>query len=164
MVVRNFNKCTNEVKCNLFNSFCTTSYGLPLVMKARISDIKRLKVCYNNSVRKLFGVSRQESVSTACVHLGLPSFDVMRRKGVVSLLQRLKSSNNSIVKSLINFQYFQTTFMFFKWKTIAYTWYCRELSFIFFIWFVFLVFSTLVLSLCIKCYSVFYFIRNKGYY
>ena len=121
MLFRNFTKCINDVKCLLFQSFCTSLYCLPLIIKARVSDMNRLKVCYNNSLRKLFNFPRQSSVSALCVQLCLPTFIEVHRKAVVSLLLRLKSSNNLIIQSLANFTYFQTTVLFQTWKTIAYS-------------------------------------------
>ena len=120
MVLRNFSKCASDVKCLLFQSFCTSFYCLPLIFKFKVLNLNRLRVCYNNSIRKLFGVNRQTSVSALCVERGVPTFAEVHRKAVVSLLQRLKSSNNAIIKSLTNVNSFHTSEIYEKWKPIAY--------------------------------------------
>ena len=121
MLVRNFSKCTDEVKCLLFSSFCVSFYGLSLVLKIRLSDLNKLRVCYNDSIRKLFRRERRSSISNFCVQHGIPTFAEIRRKAVVSLLQRLKSSKNSIVKSFVGVNTFYNSTIFNVWKTIAYT-------------------------------------------
>ena len=120
MVLRNFSKCTNEVKTQLFKSYCTSFYGLSLCINTTASQFNNLKICYNKGIRKLFNLKRQASISWTCVSKGLPTLKEIRRRGVVSLLQRLKDSNNSIVKSLTSMTYFQTTCLFKEWKLIAY--------------------------------------------
>ena len=120
MVLRNFSKCTNEVKTQLFKSYCTSFYGLSLSVNITASQFNNLKVCYNKGIRKLFKLQRQDSISEICVNKGLPTLKEIRRRGVVSLLQRLKEFNNSIAKSLTNMTYFQTTYLFKEWKLIAY--------------------------------------------
>ena len=86
MVLRNFSKCTNDVKCLLFRTYCMSFYCMSLLFKTRMSDVKRLNVCYNNSLRRLFNVGRQTSISQMCVQYGIPTFTEIRRKSVVCLL------------------------------------------------------------------------------
>ena len=121
MLVRNFSKCTDEVKRLLFSSFCVSFYGLSLVLKVRLSDLKKLKVCYNDSIRKLFRRERRSSISNFCVQHGIPTFAEIRRKAVVSLLQRLKSSNNIIIRNFVDVNSFYNSNIFSVWRPIAYT-------------------------------------------
>ena len=120
MIPRNFSKCTDDVKCLLFQSFCTSFYCMSLILKARMSDLKRLNVCYNNSLRRVFKVGRYTSISQMCVQNGIPTFVEIRRKSVVCLLKRLKSSNNSIIESLMNINSFYKGYMHSVWKSIAF--------------------------------------------
>ena len=105
----------------LFLSFCVSFNGLSLVLKMRLSDLKKLKVCYNDSIRKLFRRERRSSISNFCVQHAIPTFAEVRRKAVVSLLQRLKSSNNIIIKSFVSVNSFYNSNIFSVWRPIAYT-------------------------------------------
>ena len=96
MIIRNFSKCNNEVKSQLFNSFCTTFYGIALCIKASAAQLTKIKVCYNKGIRKLYNLRGQVSISEICVRKGLPTLQEIRRKAVAGLLQRLKISHNSI--------------------------------------------------------------------
>ena len=120
-IYRNFKNCTVEVKRLLFMSFFTPFYCISILMKVNVSDLNRLRVCYNNSIRKMFNLARQSSISNACVHLNIPTFGELRRKAVNSLMRRLKDSSNAIVKSFSDFNYLHTTVMYSKWRQILYT-------------------------------------------
>ena len=119
-LIRNFKNCNLDVKKLLFKSFCTTFYCLSLIIKANVSELKRIRVTYNNSIRKMFNVSRRESISQSCVHLGIPTFEVLRRKAIVSLMNRLKLSKNNIIKGYIDINYAQKTVIHYKWMQLTY--------------------------------------------
>ena len=53
---RNFKICDNNVKVKHFKSFCTSIYGIPLSLACRDESMRKLKVCYNNSLRFLMGI------------------------------------------------------------------------------------------------------------
>ncbi|XP_069981452.1 uncharacterized protein [Penaeus vannamei] len=61
-----------------------------------------LRVCYNNSLRKVFGISSRSSITHSCVNLGITSFGELRPKGVVSLLSRVKLANDKLLYSFID--------------------------------------------------------------
>lgn len=119
-VFRNFSKCDDNVKEVLFKSFCTSFYCLPAVIRVKVSIVNKLRVCYNNSFRKIFNTGRQCSISSRCVRMGIPTFKEQQRKCVVSLLARFKASNNTLVKSFTNVNYLHTTMLFSSWRPLAY--------------------------------------------
>ena len=53
MIIRNFTQCSNAVKCQLFQSFCTSFYCASLWSSYDIETLKRLKVAYNRIFRTL---------------------------------------------------------------------------------------------------------------
>nr|XP_027209908.1 uncharacterized protein LOC113803337 [Penaeus vannamei] len=119
-IFRTFKNCSHDVKVLLFKSFCTSLYCLPLVMNFRVSALNRLRVCYNNSLRKVFGIASRSGISHFCVNLGIASFGELRRKGVVSLLSRIKLANNKLLNSFVDANYLHTTAMYSKWRPIMY--------------------------------------------
>ena len=121
MILRNFSKCNQDVKKMLFQSFCTSFYCMSLVVRVKQRTINRLKVCYNDSLRRLMGIRRNESVSAHFVRLGLPSYPEMRRKLITSYLQRIRNSENSIIQQIVNPVYFHNTMIFGYWRKLVYT-------------------------------------------
>ena len=119
MLFRNFSKCTSDVKCLLFKSYCTSFYCLSLTINARLYKINRLKVCYNNCIRRLFNLPFRASVSRACVENGIPTFQEVRRKNIVSLYQRLRRSSNSIISSFMC-NVFHRSFIYGAWRPLAF--------------------------------------------
>ena len=119
-IFRNFYNCSVEVKQLLFKSFFTPFYCISILINVNMSDLNRLRVCYNNSIRKLFNLGTRSSISTACVHLGIPTFGELRRKAVNSLMARLKNSLNVIVKNFTDVNYLPTTVIYSKWSAIVY--------------------------------------------
>ena len=119
-IFRNFRNCSPDVKLILFKSFCTSFYCIPLVTNFKISTLNRLRVCYNNSIRKFFRLNNRNSISQACVNLGICTFGELRRKSAVSLLQRLKLANNNILHSFVDTNYLHNTAIHSKWRPIIY--------------------------------------------
>ena len=119
-ILRNFSKCTKDVKILLFQSYCQSFYCLSLVFRVRLSDMQRLRVCYNNSLRRLFNLGRQTSISQFCVRNAIPTFSEIRHKGVVGLLHRLKMSGNNIIKNIVNVNYLFRSQLFVFWKPVAF--------------------------------------------
>ena len=52
MLIRKFVKCTVDVKCYLFKTYCSTLYCSAMWFDSTKSAMKKLKVAYNNSLRR----------------------------------------------------------------------------------------------------------------
>ena len=53
MLLRKFRYCGNEVKCSIFQLFCTNMYCCPLWFNSTSSSVKKLKCSYNSVLRRL---------------------------------------------------------------------------------------------------------------
>ena len=58
MIIKYFNKCSTDVKCQLFKSYCTNSYSCSLWTRYRKRDIECIEVAYKKVIRALFHVKR----------------------------------------------------------------------------------------------------------
>ena len=67
-----------------------------------MSVLKKFKVCLNNAARMFFGYDRFCSASAMYVCEGVDNFDVMFRKAAWGFIQRLRSSGNCIINSLVD--------------------------------------------------------------
>ena len=101
-IVRKFHFLSLEVKCALFKSYCYPLYTCSLWSKYRVSSINKLKVAYNNILRKLVGVPPWHSARTIFVNLNMRSFFETIRATSYSLVQRVLECQNSIVQALLH--------------------------------------------------------------
>ena len=85
MLIRKFFKCSVNVKCYLFKTYCSTMYCSALWFNSTKTVLTKLKIAYNNSLRRLLGLPKYNSPSEMFVNLGILSFGELLRKFVVSL-------------------------------------------------------------------------------
>ena len=105
MLIRKFFKCTVDVKCYLFKTYCSTLYCSTLYCSAMWFDstksaMKKLKVAYNNSLRRLLSLPTYNSASEMFAVLNIPSFGELLRKFAFSLMTRIASSMNSFMVNI----------------------------------------------------------------
>ena len=63
--------------------------------------IKKLKIAYNNSIRRLFCLPKHNSASEMCVCLNIMSFgELLRKYYIYSFRLRLSSSLNSVIDNI----------------------------------------------------------------
>ena len=55
---RKFTKCSPDVKCFLFKSYCSNLYCSILWYDCSKTALKNLRIAYNNSLRKLLGIPK----------------------------------------------------------------------------------------------------------
>ena len=73
MLIRKFTKCSPDVKCFLFKSYCSNLYCSILWYDCSKTALKNLRIAYNNSLRKLLGIPKYNSASEMFVCLNIPS-------------------------------------------------------------------------------------------
>ena len=74
MLIRKFFKCSVDVKCYLFKTYCSTMYCSAMWFDTTKSAMKKLKVAYNNSLRRLLSLPTYNSASKMFAVLNIPSF------------------------------------------------------------------------------------------
>ena len=73
MLIRKFFKCSVDVKCYLFKTYCSTMYCSAMWFDTTKSAMKKLKVAYNNSLRRLLSLPTYNSASEMFAVLNIPS-------------------------------------------------------------------------------------------
>ena len=101
-IIRKFHFMSLEVKLALFKAYCYPLYTCSLWSNYRQCDIGKLRVAYNNILRKLIGVPQWQSARTLFVNLGVRSFNETVRTTSYSLLQRILQCNNSVVRAVLH--------------------------------------------------------------
>ena len=70
---RIFSKCSSDVKCMVFKSFCSNIYCSTMWYNCTFSAMRKLRISYNNSLRQLLSIANNNS-SEINVNLKIKSF------------------------------------------------------------------------------------------
>ena len=97
MLIRKFFKCSVDVKCYLFKTYCSTMYCSAMWFDTTKSAMKNL-----NSLRRLYSFSTYNSASEMFAVLNIPSFGELLRKFAFSFMSRMCSSINVFMVNIYN--------------------------------------------------------------
>ena len=100
MLLRKFVKCSPDVKCYMFKTYCCNLYCALLWCDSTKAAMKNLKVANNNSLHRLLGLPSHNSASGMFVNLTITSFGELLRKYMYSFRNRLETSGNIIIDSI----------------------------------------------------------------
>ena len=62
MLLRKFVKCSPDVKCYLFKTYCCNLYCAPFWYDSTKAAMTNLKVAHCNSLRRLLGIRNRELI------------------------------------------------------------------------------------------------------
>ena len=97
---RNILKCSPDVKCTLFKSFCSNMYCSIMLYNCIVTAMRRLRIASNNSLRRLLGIPKHNCASKMFVQLNIKSFGELLRSYTHSFMNRLQCSNKLILSSI----------------------------------------------------------------
>ena len=102
MLLRKFSYCSPDVKCCMFKSYCSTMYCSSMWFDSTVTSMKKLKIAYNNGLRRLLNLPKYNSSSEMFVNLNILPFGEQLRKFVFSFRTRIIISGNSLVHCIVN--------------------------------------------------------------
>ena len=118
MIIRKFKSCSEEVKCVLFKTFCYSIYGQALWSSFSGVVMNRIRVNYNNILRRMMNVPPWSSASELFVSKGLRGFAEQRRAGCYSLMQRVQQSPNALVQRVVHSDAQALSPLWHHWHTL----------------------------------------------
>ena len=92
-----FFKCSHDVKCTLYKSFCSNMYCSTKWYNCTVTAMRRLRISYN---RRLSGIPKHNSASGMFVHFNVKSFGELLRSYIHNFMNRLQFSNILILSSI----------------------------------------------------------------
>ena len=101
LLIRNFRYCTDNVKCYLFQSYCTSMYCCQLGFNSTKGSLKKLTTSYNSALRRILVISKPYSASQMFVSRELLSFDEQLRKSISRFVERIDNSTDSIIHACL---------------------------------------------------------------
>ena len=90
MLLRKFSYCSPDVKCCMFKSYCSTMYCSSMWFDSTVTAMKKLKIAYNNGLRRILNLPKYNSASEMFVNRHIPSFYELLRKFVYSFKSRIQ--------------------------------------------------------------------------
>ena len=75
--------------------YCSTMW-----YNCTVTAMRRLRIAYNNSLRRLLAIPKHNSASGMFVQLNIKSFGELFRSYIHSFMNRLQCSNNCILSSI----------------------------------------------------------------
>ena len=97
LLLRKFSKCSVNVKCFLFKKYCFNLWWFDCTK----AELKKLKIAYNNSLRRFMFSPWRNSAAEMFVNLGIHLFDEMLRIFYVSFRSRVTASQNQLICSYV---------------------------------------------------------------
>ena len=114
-IVRNFKHCTDGVKVQLFKTMYSNFYCSQLWSKYRVNVLNKIRVAFNNVLRSLFLLKRDDSISAFTVSSQINGFHCVIRHQMYGFYVRLFKTNNILVNTFVNSMYFLNNTMVKKW-------------------------------------------------
>jgi hypothetical protein len=120
MLIKNFKSCSDDVKLQLFKTYCSNLYCGQLWSTYKVRTFNRIRVAFNNVFRSLMGLPWDFSISTYMVLRNLDTFSVLLRKSISSFMNRVANSDNGILCTIFHSLFFQSSRLNRKWTDIVY--------------------------------------------
>lgn len=115
-IIRYFKHCSNEVKVQLFKTFCTGFYCASLWCNFSSCNLRRFKVAHNTMFKLLMRADRCASASGLFVSHSVPNVNVILRKLGFSLYKRIFSSDNVLIRCLVDSVFFYSSKLYKNWE------------------------------------------------
>ena len=115
-LVRNFGRCSADVKSLLFKAYITNIYCSQLWCSYKPKAYNDCKVAYDNVFRRFFNVPRHidgvtVSVSESQDYYNVPTFDDIVDGLRRSLFRRLSLSSNGIIIRIVNSDMYKLSYL-----------------------------------------------------
>ena len=115
ILMRTFSSCSVEVKLFLFQSYCSNFYCSYLWYNCTKVQMNKLRITYNNAMRRLFNLHFRCSASDMFANCNVHYMDEMRRTCIYSFIQRLKCSSNAIITCFMSSTFIQKCAIWNHW-------------------------------------------------
>jgi len=120
VIIRNFKHCTEQVKIQLFMSFCSNIYCGHLWSSSNVSSFSKVRIAFKQIYRSLMKMDRTESISYSMLTNNVDNFDILIRKSVYNFRNRLMESNNVLICVIIHSMCFLDSHLYKRWHRVLF--------------------------------------------
>jgi len=119
VLISRFKHCSDDVKAQLFKSYCSTLYCSQLWNNHTKASLTKLSSAYNKVFRILMKAEPRCSISNLFVTNNVDSLYCILRKAICSFINRIHESRNVLVSTIVNsFFYCNDSFVVKKWHAM----------------------------------------------
>ena len=115
MLARNFSNCSNDVKVQLFSTYCSTIFGCQLWSNYRQESRRRLKVAYTRIFKLLMKINGAVSMSVLLLSYNVSHLNVLLRKFIIGFMKRIAESDNISISAIYKSNFYLSCKMFLCW-------------------------------------------------
>ena len=119
-LIKHFKFCSEEIKCQLFKSFCTTFYCCHLWSNCSAESRRRLKVAHNRIFRVLMKLEHRISMSYTYLCFNIMHSSIVIRKAMNGFINRIYLSENVLIDTIVKSDHFTCSAMFQYWSNFLY--------------------------------------------
>ncbi len=119
-LISNFKHCSDDVKVQLFKSYCTSIYCCHLWSNFSQDVYRRIRSAFNRIFRLLMNLYHRISISATFLQYGVNHFDILIRNNVTSFIKRLEVSDNTILRNIVASTFYTNSAIYCHWKNIIY--------------------------------------------
>jgi len=119
-ILKHFRSCSQEVKCTLFKTYCSSMYCPHLWRNFSASGLKRLKVAYNRIFRYMFNLTARTTISGNLLKLNIRCFNTIIRTYASGFMKRLLKSDNNILETISSSVHFYSSRQIKQWCNDVY--------------------------------------------
>ncbi len=101
IIIHKFKLCCDNVKTQLFKSYCFNMYGCQLWANFSKMTLVKLQTAFNNVFRGLMNIDRMSSISAAFIKYNVHHFKVLQRRIILGFRTRILNNDNDIVRTIV---------------------------------------------------------------
>jgi hypothetical protein len=120
MLVKRFKNCNDDVKIQLFKSYCSNFYAAHLWCHYKKKSMEKVRVAFNNIFRSLMSIKLGESISLFYMNNDIANFNILLRKSIYLFRLRVLECSNVTVSSTINSSFFLNSSINKKWTDMLF--------------------------------------------
>ena len=117
VIIHKFKMCSENVKTQLFKTYCYNMYGCQLWANFSKTTLVRLQTAFNNVFRGLMNIDRMSSISAAFIKHNVHHFKVLQRRIIFAFRTRVLNNDNDIVRAIV-----RNPFLIYKKAPTRYWW------------------------------------------
>ena len=110
-----------NVKCCMFKSYSGTMHCSSMWFNSTVTTMNKLKIAYNNGLRRLLNLPKYNSSSEMFVNLNIPSFSELLWKFVFHFMTWIIKYDNSLVNGIATSTIPLFSLIWTWWSDILYT-------------------------------------------
>ena len=115
-LIKHFKYCSENVKSQLFKTYCSSFYCSHLWSNCSTESLRRLKVAHNRIFRVLMGLEHRVSMSFMFIYHKVSHSSIILRNAMCGFIDRINNSDNHLISTVVSSNSFIDSKMSKQWN------------------------------------------------